>query len=94
MTVTTPDEDDFPHVQKPSDPFADVVYDLMCDAARRVSAELIVRLDTDEDAMRTLIALREAVHKVPLDDVAAWKYARARWNAEWLRLRDERENQE
>ncbi|KQQ28654.1 hypothetical protein ASF54_08395 [Frondihabitans sp. Leaf304] len=65
----------------------------MCDAARRVAGGLIVRLDTDEDAMSRLIALREAVHNVPLDDVAAWKNARARWNAEWMRLRDERENQ-
>lgn len=94
MTVTVPDEDDFPHVQKPSDLFADVVYDLTRDAARRVAGEIIARLDTDADAMSTLIALREAVHKVPLDDVAAWKCARARWNAEWMRLRDERENQE
>lgn len=87
------DDDDFPHAQKPSDLFSNVLFDVMKDAARRVSAELIMRLDTDEDAMSRLIAVREATHKVPLDDVAAWKYARARWNAERERLRDERESQ-
>lgn len=59
-----------------------------------VSSELTMRLDTDEDAMSTFIALREGTDKVPLEDVTAWKYARARCNAERLRLRDERENPE
>lgn len=65
------DDDGFPHVPKPSDIFSDVLFDVMRDAARWVSAELIMRLDTDEDAMSALIALRQAVHEVPLDDVTA-----------------------
>ncbi|WP_147430221.1 hypothetical protein [Frondihabitans australicus] len=92
--MATNDEDQFPHIQHPTDYGADTLLDLLYDASRRLMHEYILRLPGDHGPEHPMLHALHAVKAehaaVPLDDVAAWKRARDDFNRRAEKLRNER----